>query len=81
MNLQILGLNNNQLTQLPSSFRKLNNLTLLYLHNNNDLSSIPDFIIGEMKNLETFYINKNKLEKLPDSVIDLPKLKILGVSM
>ena len=76
--LEILYLNNNQLSELPDSISRLQNLSELYL-SNNQLSELPNSIT-RLQNLSTFYLAANQLSELPDSISRLQNLSKLDLS-
>ena len=64
--LQVLWLNDNQLTNLLTGIDNLSDLQQLDL-NNNQITSLPDNI-GGLGNLESLYLNNNQLISLPESI-------------
>ena len=62
----------NQLTSLPESIGKLENLIHLLVQNN-QLTSLPDSI-GQLENLLFLYVYNNQLTSLPESIGKLEKL-------
>jgi LPXTG-motif cell wall-anchored protein len=77
-NLQILTLNDNDLTSLPDTIGDLSSLQILEL-NDNDLTSLPD-AIGDLSSLQSLYIGDNDLTSLPDTISNLSSLEALYLS-
>ncbi|XP_012519957.1 PREDICTED: protein LAP2 [Propithecus coquereli] len=80
-NLQDLLLSSNSLQQLPEtigllknlpfSFTKLQQLTAMWLSDNQ---------IGSWKNITVLFLHSNKLETLPEEMGDMQKLKVINLS-
>ena len=67
-NLDVLCLNDNQLTTLPATvFSGLVNLVEMYL-NNNRLSALPESIFSDLVSVEEVYLHNNRLTALPESI-------------
>ena len=77
INLQILYLDNNQITTIPQSIANLTNLQILHLGNNN-LTILPN-IIDKLINLKMLFLNKNKLKTIPSTIGNLIKLQYLSL--
>ena len=75
-NLQILSLNNNQLSTLPVEIGYLFNLQILSL-NNNQLSTLP-VEIGYLKKLSKLQLDKNPLRTPPLEIVKQGTPAILG---
>ncbi|MFX1444507.1 MAG: leucine-rich repeat domain-containing protein [Promethearchaeota archaeon] len=73
--LEILDLNNNNITKIPNSIGGLNNLKYLDLSNNN-IEGLPNSI-GSLKSLEYLNIRGNYIKELPNSFKELISLKRL----
>ncbi|MHA1803795.1 MAG: leucine-rich repeat domain-containing protein [Promethearchaeota archaeon] len=70
--LKLLNLWDNNLTHLPSTFRKLTALQSLYLDWNH-FSKLP-YVLSHMKSLKKISLtNNNRLKKLPDSMLKLSR--------
>ena len=68
VNLDVLCLNDNQLTTLPATvFSGLVNLVEMYL-NNNRLSALPETIFSDLVSVEEVYLHNNRLTALPESI-------------
>ena len=76
VNLEILELRNNLLSEFPKSIIKLSNLIYLDLSFNNISEIHPN--IRELIKLEKFILTNNKIIKLPDSI---NKLLILNIKI
>uniref|UniRef100_A0A2K6FBG5 Erbb2 interacting protein n=1 Tax=Propithecus coquereli TaxID=379532 RepID=A0A2K6FBG5_PROCO len=94
-NLQDLLLSSNSLQQLPEtigllknlpfSFTKLQQLTAMWLSDNQvgqifDPQFILLFQIGSWKNITVLFLHSNKLETLPEEMGDMQKLKVINLS-
>jgi internalin A len=75
--LTMLGLDNNQLTEIPESVGKLTNLTTLDL-SFNQLTEIPESV-GKLTNLTTLDLG-NQLTEIPDFIGELTNLEKLYLS-
>jgi len=73
-----LGLNRENLVELPGTIGHLERLSHLEL-GNNSLHSLPD-TLGQLILLEYLYLNDNMLETLPDSIGNLTRLEELDVA-
>lgn len=76
-NIEILLLDENQITEIPASISKLKKLKILSL-SYNTLSSIST-TIGALKGLEYINLELNKLEYLPEEIGQLSGLKSLNI--
>lgn len=74
-NIQILYLDYNKITVIPSSVANLINLKILYLAGN-QIKKLPSSI-GNLSNLEELYLNDNLLSSLPNTLNNLKMLSIL----
>jgi Leucine-rich repeat (LRR) protein len=68
--LQYLYLNNNSLTEVPTSMGTLSHLTRLYLNNNQLTGKLPNSFAG-LSSISEFYINENNISELPDAFTSL----------
>ncbi|OJJ19101.1 hypothetical protein BKI52_20000 [marine bacterium AO1-C] len=75
--LEILFLEDNNLSQLPFSIRYLKSLKSLYLKKNS-LTYLP-YSIGDMNNLKALYVEYNQLDELPTSIGKLKNLEFLDL--
>jgi hypothetical protein len=75
--LREFSLTGNMVKDLPPSFYSLSNLRALEI-GFTAISSL-DERIGTLKNLENIHAYDSILEKLPDSIFTLPKLKVLNI--
>ncbi|KAK7074082.1 hypothetical protein SK128_023192 [Halocaridina rubra] len=73
--IQQIYLKRNLLTNLPSSFGNLSQLTYCYLHGNN-IECLPDSL-GKLMSLQVLDIGNNKIKHLPKSLGRLPSLRSL----
>lgn len=78
INLQILSIGGNNLSDLPESFIKLQNLKEISLARNK-LKKIPD-ILFKLKNLEKLYLYKNEIKDIPNEFAELRKLTELTLN-
>ena len=76
--LKILNLNNNNLTYLPKSLCKLENLEELFL-SGNSLYELPESI-NKLQALKTLSLSTNKLSFLPENFHRLKNLEYLNLS-
>jgi hypothetical protein len=76
--LEVLHLNENQLTKLPATIGQLKNLETFYLSENNITILPPE--IGQLTKLNYLYLNDNKLTSFPESVGQLTNLEMLNVA-
>jgi Leucine-rich repeat (LRR) protein len=76
--LEQLYLSSNQLSELPDSITRLQNLSILNL-SSNQLSELPDSIT-RLQNLSILYLSYNQLSELPDSITRLQNLSQLYLS-
>ncbi|MDM8522972.1 AAA family ATPase [Desulfococcaceae bacterium HSG8] len=74
-NTNILNLDNNQLTSLPSEIGNFINLQQLFVQNNK-LTSLPSEI-GNLKNLQILNLSGNQLASLPSAIGNLINLRQL----
>ncbi len=72
-----LGLNSNDLSELPESVTRLQNLTELNL-SSNQLAALP-VSVTRLQNLTTLDLSHNQLTVLPESVTHLQKLTTLDL--
>ena len=72
-----LSIENNQLTEFPSSIEKLKKLETLNISGNN-ITTIPEFI-GDLSFLKIIDLKSNFLTKLPLSITRLSNLRELDV--
>jgi len=70
-----LDLDYNQLTTLPESIAKLQNLELLNL-DHNQLIILPESI-AKLQNLQTLFLSSNQLTTLPEGITKLQNLQML----
>ncbi|HAS42108.1 MAG TPA: hypothetical protein DCS93_16640 [Microscillaceae bacterium] len=75
--LEILFLEDNNLSELPTSIRYLKSLKSLYLRKNS-LTSLP-YVIGDMHGLKALYVEYNQLDELPMSIGRLKSLEFLDL--
>lgn len=78
INLRILMLDTNELTELPQEICLLSALERLSLSNNH-LKTLPD-AFSSLRNLKSLHIANNKLEKMPFPICDLANLQFLDAS-
>ena len=80
-NLELLYLNNNDLSELPDGvFEGVANLQYLRLYEN-DLSELPDSVFDGLSNLGTLHLARNALTALPDGVFEgLSSLEYLSLA-
>lgn len=71
-NLEILNLEQCNITFIPDGISKLKNLKKLYLYNNKLISLPRDF--GKL-NIEILSLSENKFEEIPEQVFDIKNLK------
>ncbi|MBP2100557.1 InlB B-repeat-containing protein [Enterococcus rivorum] len=74
-NLELVRLDDNQLTSLPESIGNLVGLEYLYLRNNN-FSNLSE-TIGSLVSLRELYLDNNQLASLPESIGNLTELSEL----
>jgi len=74
--LRILDLGWNRLESLPAEIGQLTKLEHLELAGNRGLASLPDSILN-LRELNYLSLTDTSIEKLPEGVKNLPKLKIL----
>lgn len=74
----VIDLEFNNLSALPGSIGKLQNLKIFYL-SENQLAVLPDSI-GQLKNLKKLCLSGNQLTALPESIGQLQKLERLHLS-
>ena len=73
--LQLLGLNNNQLTSVPTGLGNLTNLTVLGL-DDNQLTNVPTQL-GSLTNLQRLWLHNNQLTYIPPGLGNLTNLQRL----
>jgi internalin A len=73
-----LKLTGQNLTEIPTEVFQIQNLTSLYL-GNNQIVEIPD-MIAQLKNLEVLHLSRNQIVKIPDAIIQLQNLTWLNLS-
>jgi len=81
VSLQLVNLNSNNLTTLPSMlFNGLNNLTGIGL-NKNKITTLPGDIFAKLPALQSINLDYNRIETLPGDIFaKLPALKSIGLS-
>ncbi len=78
INLEVLLLGGNNLSDLHESFYKLQKLRRLSLARNK-FNKIPD-VLFKLKNLEKLYLYKNKIINIPNKFQELHKLNIITLN-
>ncbi|OLY81935.1 Adenylate cyclase [Smittium mucronatum] len=78
INLQVLNLENNRISDLPSSLANLENLVDLSLRNN-QFKTFPK-ILTRMSSLKILDISYNLIDSIPDSVSHLVNLEVLNIT-
>lgn len=77
INLNILDLRSNKISEVPKEINKLVNLTKLLL-GYNQVESLPE-TIGNLINLEVLDLQVNKLRSLPENIGNLVNLEVLNL--
>lgn len=77
VNIEILNLENKQLTEIPDSIDKLTKLCDLIL-DDNKLTKLPESICN-LVNLQELYLYNNQITCIPDSIDNLVNLLILDL--
>jgi leucine-rich repeat protein SHOC2 len=78
-NLKVLDVSNNFLSQLPDEIGRLENLITLDAGRNVYCNISPE-IFGQLKKLERLDFAGCNIEKIPDNLLELPRLRELHVS-
>eukprot|EP00944_MAST-04C_sp_MAST-4C-sp1_P007657 g7657.t1 len=68
LNLKLLNVDGNMLTEIPEEIGDLQTLSSLKLNNNNNISEVPDSI-GKLRKLLDIDLRNNAIEKLPENAI------------
>lgn len=76
--LEVVGLSNNRIGELPPEIGNLVKLKRLNLKNNN-LSTLP-LEIGKLEASETLLLSENYIESLPSTIGNLKQLRYLDIS-
>ncbi|MHA1509776.1 MAG: leucine-rich repeat domain-containing protein, partial [Promethearchaeota archaeon] len=79
LNLRILSLRYNQITEIPEWISNFHSLETLNLNINN-INNLPK-TLGSLQNLKELTLWKNELQKLPSSISSLKSLKILNLRL
>ena len=76
-NLKRISIRNSQVKEIGFIFTDLQNLEVLDF-TNNDISSISlDF--SKAINIRSIYLDNNPIDKIPESILNLPKVEIIGI--
>jgi small GTP-binding protein len=78
VDLKILFLNDNNITNIPNSLNNLANIKTLSLNNNN-IHTIPDSL-DNLSNLKLLSLNNNNINTIPNSLANLNNLKVLSLN-
>ena len=68
LSLYVLTLDGNRLTKITENIGNIKTLSILNLHNNNNISTVPDSI-GKMIKLRQLDLRNNAIEILPNEAI------------
>jgi Leucine-rich repeat (LRR) protein len=77
-NLKRISIRNSQVKEIGFIFNELQNLEILDFTNNSISSISLDF--SKAINVRSIYLDNNPIDKIPESILNLPKIEIIGIA-